>query len=76
VGKSKEALGFATRVAYRYPSADGFLRGFSLRVRDEKHRSAGRIGEDPRRNSFANEYLHATGFVPPGARDRRKAPGQ
>src|SRR5208282_652860 len=49
--------------AHRY-AYFAFLCGFSLRVHDEKHCNAARIWEDPRRNSLANEYLHATPLLP------------
>ena len=42
------------RVAHRY-AYFAFLCGFSLRVREQKHRNAARIGEDPWRNAdYAN----------------------
>jgi hypothetical protein len=57
------------RVAHRHAYL-AFLCRFSLRVRDEKDRSAVRIWEDPRRNPLANEYLHATPLLPKSIRWR------
>ncbi len=56
------------RVAHRY-AYFAFPCGFSLRVRDEKHRNAARIWEDPRRNANY-PYLHATPLLPKSIRCR------